>query len=203
MIHHSAVRLTAVATLLAVACGGDVGTEPASVESTLDSRDVPGLRTAIVATGSQGAGTMDLSAEVFTGPEGGPGFVEPVTGGTFTVEEEVCRPARTNPAHSDGEKCRWQVYTVPEGSFNELAGQDLRNVPNDGPLSILEVPVTLLRVSYRAKGTPGAEDVLDCPWIPVEFIYFCHSDGTVDFLTTEDAQKAERMIGKLRGANRR
>lgn len=203
VIHHRTMRLICVACLLAVACGGDVGTEPAAVESTLESRDIPGVRTAIAATGSRGSGTMDLSAEVIAGPEGGPGFTDPVEGGTFTVEEEVCSPARTNPAHPAGEKCRWQVYTVPEGSFNELAGEDLRNVPNDHPLFLLEIPVTMLRISYRSKGTQGAEDVLDCPWIPVEFIYFCNSDGTVDFLTVEDARKAERMMNELRARGRR
>lgn len=190
--------------LLVGACGGDVGTQPSEVDAMpRDARDVPGLRTAIVAGGSSGAGTMDLHAEVVLGPEGSTDVAAVVEGGTYRVEERVCRPARSNPAHPSGEKCRWEVYTVPEDSFSDFAGEDLRNVANDGFLLILDIPVTMLRISYRAKGTSGAENVLDCPWFPFESIYFCNSDGSVSFLSVDDAREAHDVMRRMQAAVKR
>lgn len=187
-----------VAVVLVTSCVGDAAAPTEFDASSATDREARGKETVIAASGTMGAGTMDLGAEVLLRPADGNGFGDPIEeGGVFTVEERICRSAPRNRAHPDGERCRWRVYRVPEDSFGELAGRTLRNVPNDGFLFLFDVPVTSLRITYRARGTKGASNVRNCPWIPLEFTYFCSSDGSVDFGSAEQAARAHEVMRQM------
>lgn len=161
------MRWVALSVLALAACTGESTTGPIELtDASADARDVPGYVTFIAASGELGV-TNSYIAEVYVRSSDESEQYQP-TDGTMTVEERVCVPG------PKGDRCRWQVYTVPESSTGSLAGQTLRNLRTNTVI-LLDVPGTTLRVSYKHQGEKNAENV-ECPLQPIPSVYFCFSD---------------------------